>query len=76
MTDAEREREKLAGIGEKADEEIRSYACMLYLVLFELSRAYQESLLNPEFELGRIILDFPNNSVNLCANSKTNARYL
>ena len=55
VTDAAREREKLADIGEKAGEEIRSYAHMLYLTLFELSRAYQGSFLNPESKLSKII---------------------
>ena len=39
--DAEREREKLSDIGEKAGEEIRPYAHTLYTTLLELSRAYQ-----------------------------------
>ena len=43
--DAERERKKLAEIGENTGEDIRTYANTLYLTLFELSRAYQESIL-------------------------------
>ena len=43
--DAERERKKLAEIEENTGEDIRTYANTLYLTLFELSRAYQESIL-------------------------------
>ena len=43
--DATREREKLAAIGEKAGDGLRSYAHTLYSTLFELSRAYQGSFL-------------------------------
>ena len=57
VTDSAREREKLADMGEKAGEDIRSYAHMLYSMLFELSRAYQGSILNPESELSKSILD-------------------
>ncbi|MCL2107625.1 MAG: chorismate mutase [Oscillospiraceae bacterium] len=52
-----REREKLFAMGEKAGEDIRSYAHMLFLMLFELSRAYQGSLLNQESELKKTILE-------------------
>ena len=65
VTDAAREREKLADIGEKAGEEFRSYAHRLYLTLFELSREYQES-----------IADTPDNSVSLYANRKTSEGHL
>ena len=44
--DAAREREKFAFIGEKAGLEFRSYAHSLYTTIFELSRAYQASVLN------------------------------
>jgi len=46
LLDAEREREKLSDINEKAAEEIRPYAHALYTTLFELSRAYQGRVLN------------------------------
>jgi chorismate mutase/prephenate dehydratase len=46
--DAGREKEKLAAIGEAAGEGLRHYANNLYLALFEISRAYQESVLNAE----------------------------
>ena len=44
--DAAREREKLSYIGKKAGEELSPYAHKLYNVLFQLSRAYQESTIN------------------------------
>jgi len=46
--DAKREKEKLADIGDKAGEEFRSYAYTLYATLADLSRAYQERILNNE----------------------------
>jgi chorismate mutase/prephenate dehydratase len=57
LLDAEREREKLAGIGEKAGEELRSYASILYSTLFDLSRAHQANILNAESDLNRTIKD-------------------
>ena len=42
VLDAARESEKLAAMGEKAGEDMRSYTHVLYNTLFELSRAYQE----------------------------------
>jgi len=44
--DAARESEKLASIDEKASDEMRPFAHKLYELLFELSRAYQEGILN------------------------------
>ena len=55
--DAAREREKLNEIGEKAGEDIRSYAYMLYSTLFELSRAHQGRLLHPPSALNKTIED-------------------
>jgi chorismate mutase/prephenate dehydratase len=46
--DAGREKEKLVAIGEAAGEELRPYANKLYSTLFEISRAYQEGILNAE----------------------------
>jgi len=43
--DAARESAKLSEIGIKAGEEMRPYAHILYTMLFELSRAYQESII-------------------------------
>ena len=45
VLDAEREKEKLAELGEKAGETFRPYAHALYTLLFELSRAYQEHVI-------------------------------
>ena len=44
VLDAEREKKKLCEISEKAGE-MRSYACSLYSLLFDLSRAHQETLM-------------------------------
>ena len=41
--DDAREKEKMAIICDKAGKELRPYAYKLYMVLFELSREYQES---------------------------------
>jgi len=46
--DPARERDKLARIGEMAGEEIRPYADRLFALLFELSRAHQDGILNVE----------------------------
>jgi len=46
VLDASRERDKLAVIGDKAGDEFRSYAQTLYNLLFELSCAYQDNVLN------------------------------
>jgi len=46
--DAAREREKLSYIGKKAGEELCPYAHKLYTMLFQLSRAYQESTIAGE----------------------------
>ena len=44
--DAARESEKLAVIETKASEEMRPFANKLFKLLFELSREYQEGILN------------------------------
>ena len=43
--DAAREAEKLAVIEEKAGEKMRPYAHKLYVMLFQLSRDYQEEII-------------------------------
>ncbi|MDR2923729.1 MAG: chorismate mutase [Treponema sp.] len=53
--DAAREREKLADIGEKAGEDIRSFAYILYATLFDVSRAHQVNIINAESDLNKII---------------------
>ena len=55
--DAVRERDKLADIGNKAGDELRSHAYMLFNMLFELSRAHQGGILNPVSELSKTIAD-------------------
>ena len=57
VLDASREREKLAAIGEKAGDEMRSYSNMLFTLLFELSRSHQGNVLNAESKLNRAIKD-------------------
>ena len=41
ILDAQREREKIAAVMEKAPEDYRDYASLLYSLIFELSRSYQ-----------------------------------
>ena len=55
VLDNTRETEKLALMREKAGGDMRSYAHMLWATLFDLSRAYQGTLINNESELGKII---------------------
>ncbi len=56
VRDSERERQKLLDISEKAGSELSSYAVILYSLIMELSRSYQERLLNPTSELKEKIL--------------------
>jgi chorismate mutase/prephenate dehydratase len=72
--DPARERQKLADITAKTTEDIRTYAAALYSLLFDLSRSYQEKILNPESELMRQITNaientgklFPQSAVVAC----------
>ncbi len=57
ILDAAREREKLAYISEKAEDDLRTSAYMLYSTLFELSRARQGRVFGKESELARSIAD-------------------
>ena len=75
VLDVKREREKLADIREKSEKEFESYTSTLYSLLFELSRSYQEKLLDTENDLFKSIEDaiaastnkeFPKNSVVAC----------
>lgn len=75
ILDVRREREKLADVQSKADAEFESYVGVLYSLLFELSRSYQEKRLDSENELYRSIEDaisastnkeFPKKSVIAC----------
>lgn len=51
ILDAQREREKIAAVMEKAPEDYRDYASLLYSLIFELSRSYQNRLNGPKNEL-------------------------
>jgi chorismate mutase/prephenate dehydratase len=56
VRDSHRERQKLLDISEKAGSGLSSYAVILYSLIMELSRSYQERLLNPSCELKEKIL--------------------
>jgi len=62
VLDSVRERDKLASIGDKAGDELRSYAYMLFDLLFELSRSQQGSVLNAASELSFAIADASKNT--------------
>jgi len=55
VLDAARERQKLVDISSSITEDKRSYARVLYSLLFELSRSYQNKILNPYSPLGNKI---------------------
>ncbi len=55
VNDPGRERKKMADITASVDEEMRSYTQVLYSLLFELSRSYQEKLNMDKSELYREI---------------------
>ena len=57
LLDIAREREKLETIRGQTDAQTSSYANMLYMLLFELSRAHQGGLLQTESALGQNILE-------------------
>ena len=54
--DGAREREKLAEIAEKSGEDMREYSTILWSLLMDLSKTYQERLSAEENELGRSIV--------------------
>ena len=62
VLDSVRERDKLADIGDKAGDELRSYAYMLYDLLFELSRAHQRNYLNTSSALTETIASASENT--------------
>ena len=62
VLDAARERQKLAEVTEKAPQGMEDYTHVLYSLLFELSRAYQERLTKEESPLTREILDAVKNT--------------
>ena len=45
VLNAEREREVLGVVGDKASAEIKPYALELYTTILEISRAYQEKII-------------------------------
>lgn len=51
VQDIQREREKLSDLIEKSDEDFKSYTSVLYSLLFELSRSYQDRILYPSSDL-------------------------
>lgn len=63
--DPARERQKLNAVVSKTPEELRSYASALYLLLFDLSRSYQEKALHPESQLMKQIANAVENTGNL-----------
>ena len=74
VLDSIRERDKQASIGEKVGDELRSYAHMLFDLLFELSRAHQGSVLDAASELSYAIANasantekvFPKHALTAC----------
>lgn len=56
VLDAARERAKLAEIASLSDETVRPYTGVLFSQIFELSRAYQESVVHPDSELKQRVL--------------------
>ncbi len=65
VLDAKREREKLCDIAEKSSPEMREYMRVLYSLVFELSRSYQNRLMEPESELYKSIKSSLENTPNL-----------
>jgi len=72
--DARREREKLNSISDMSSENMRDYTRVLYSLMFELSRAYQDSLNDQRSQLYTDILSaidntdkvFPKSSIIAC----------
>jgi len=60
--DPTREREKLSDIAEKSGEDMREYSTILWSLLMDLSKTYQQSLNGGEGELGRRITEAMENS--------------
>ncbi|NLA87197.1 MAG: bifunctional chorismate mutase/prephenate dehydratase [Clostridiales bacterium] len=63
--DPARERQKLSAVISETPEALRSYASALYSLLFDLSRSYQEKILNPEALLIKEITNAIENSAKL-----------
>nr|MBQ4319372.1 chorismate mutase [Clostridia bacterium] len=57
VLDPKRERDKLRDVMEKSPEAIKEYTPLLYSVMFELSRSYQNRLMGSASELTQKIVD-------------------
>ncbi len=75
VLDVKREREKLADVQSKAEKEYESYVRILYSLLFEMSRSYQQKKLDVENDLYKEIekavevstnTEFPKSAVIAC----------
>lgn len=75
VLDIKREREKLADVKAKSDKEFESHVGVLYSLLFELSRSYQDKITIGETELYKTVKkaidnttnrEFPKNSMVAC----------
>ncbi len=64
VLDAQREREKLADVQAKSEAKFASYTGSLYSLLFELSRSYQEKILDKENTLYKTIAEAINENTN------------
>lgn len=51
VMDLKRERDKLSDLIDKSDDNLKSYTSVLYSLLFELSRSYQDRILYPSSDL-------------------------
>lgn len=71
VLDAARERAKLAEIASLSDETVRPYTGVLFSQIFELSRAYQESVVHPDSELKQRVLHAIGNTDRLFPESAT-----
>ncbi len=71
VLDAARERAKLAEIASLSDETVRPYTGVLFSQIFELSRAYQESVVHPDSELKQRVLQAIENTDRLFPESAT-----
>ncbi len=65
VLDKSRERQKLNDVVGKTDEDFKSYAQVLYSLIFELSRSYQNRLLNEGTGLQKRISDAVENTQRL-----------
>lgn len=62
VVDVRREREKLHSVSEQSPEELRDYTELLYSLIFELSRSYQNRLIGTGTELTARIEDAVKNT--------------